>query len=1403
MSTTIIWMCNFNHLQSGIWRRERARYLLPKTERKQLCRGSTVPFHLTLCLATSITIVTTSETNSTSRMTSNGPAVRLLLSTVLLLFNIRGSLADDFPLGQGVCLPQVRTYTDSTHKEEYRVGVLAIRGTANAYTEFNKTFSEYLTATAGQRFDRPIKFTMVPLNFRSLFSDVELAIKTDGAEGVDFIYVNPSAFSCIESEYGANTLVSQISLRVVGGQQYDLTKFGGVIFARADNDEVNTVEDIRNKSVACASISGLGSGQMQFRLLQQKGLAYIQDPKQLVFTSNQGKIVTGVLEGRFDVGFVRTDQIERTKDLNGELVDKSAFKIINGGFETLDGEPFPFESSTILYPEWNVASLSHVANDVALELQTAMLAIREHAAVGADLDACLVARNCTVEDSNIFAPANTCYTQCVSEVDPDLVRCDSTANVASLALSAKKSGKYTGWRTTLSYIELRNMQEETNFIRKQDNGINACIRSVNIVDAVVCPPGHFRKQDEEVINGCADAGLDCGVYQCLCKPCVKAFDVDVFPGEFNGVEGLIGACPKFAICGRVEQAKMLTVHFVDNKEREDPVMRARVLEGAREYDLEVVKTANFTYEFTFHETGSYVGIAIFEVYADAEQIPESPFRFEVYERQCEYETGDPLKKVDEKGNCVCESGSNEIGGKCVPNSILIPSIIVPLAILLLVGVYFYVERKKIQADSVWAVKPDDLIFDDPPVILGRGTFGLVILAEYRGTQVAVKRVIPPKLRKVKKDDTTSSNWRNALLGDGDVGEFDEIPEQLQDLQFEFNTSDPKLPFNDDFDAMESGTLQKIHSTDSSTVDPTGGTVASMVSSQSKSNRRPRQRTSITGAQSKANTLFDFANYQSHSSPDVGMESGGMHKVLVQIHSETEAKPPISSRRCSFMDGGRSSLESTKGVNFEDRNDVPRATKTKRRGSDNGPTGPESIGVHRPPRRRHSLQGTPGPNFGFTSSGSQRSAVDPIESATRPCVDGLGTDDSWDYVNVADFNKMIEEEEKAVLKTVGSKSGIYSIKKDGNSGSSHIASGSNSKKQKLGFKKLKEAIFGSDEYARLKLDFVSEMRHLSKLRHPCITTVMGAVISKKSEPMLVMEYMDHGSLYDLLHNESMIVDGELVLPILRDIAQGVRFLHAADPLVIHGDLKAQNVLVDSKFRAKVADFGLSQKKSIGATGTPLWMAPELLRGDSENTAMSDVYSMGIILCEVYSRKDPYEGENHLEVLHQVADPKINKRPPVPKTCPPAMAGIMADCLGADPNNRPSFEELDLRLKRLDVENVEPGQTVFSMQKKKEQRAARNESLLFEVFPRHVAEALSDGRKIQAESFDCVTIFFSDVVGYTTISSKLHPMKVSDMLDRLYTKFDAISEEHDVFKIETIGDAVSSILLCCDFPFAHDV
>jgi len=106
-------------------------------------------------------------------------------------------------------------------------------------------------------------------------------------------------------------------------------------------------------------------------------------------------------------------------------------------------------------------------------------------------------------------------------------------------------------------------------------------------------------------------------------------------------------------------------------------------------------------------------------------------------------------------------------------------------------------------------------------------------------------------------------------------------------------------------------------------------------------------------------------------------------------------------------------------------------------------------------------------------------------------------------------------------------------------------------------------------------------------------------------MLVMEYMDYGSLYDVLHNDTMPFEGDLLLPILRDIAQGIRFLHAADPQVIHGDLKAANILIDCKFRAKVADFGLSMKEKLGR------LAP--LSGWHQSSCGEKVRTRPLLMC----------------------------------------------------------------------------------------------------------------------------------------------------------------------------------------------
>jgi len=1081
-------------------------------------------------------------------------------------------------------------------KQVYRVGVLADRGVDAAFKEFNVTFADYLTATTGAKFDPPIQFELKPLDFIGLFSDVE-------EENVDFIYANPSAFSCIASEYGANTLVSQISRRVVGGKDYDLTMFGGVIFTRADNDAINKVYDIKGHSIACTSISSLGSGQMQFRLLLQAGLSFLNCPSQVAFTSNQETIVNGVLEGKFEVGFVRTDQIERTLDASGNPIDKSLFKILGAqeGLE-IDGEPFPFESSTPLYPEWNVASLSHVPDEVSQEVQKALLALSDHADVGVSLALC--ENNCMLDQDQDQA---ACLQNCADAIQA----CSTTPALAELALQAKTNGAYSGWRSTLSYFELRNMQEETGFITMEpDTGVNRCVRSAELYDAIICPEGKFLRSQEDVLSGCKDRDIECADgFQCLCTPCVQAFDVDVFPvfeDEVSKPDCVKPGCAKFAVCGDVIQGESITFKMVDNKKRGalDLVVNIIESETTRSLNLtsKTIQDELFQHEFSFDATNQKTGVVIIEILADGEQIPESPLRLQINAPDCVANTGDSNREVDAYGNCVCRADSVEIGDNCVPLKVLLPSIMVPLALLIAVAVHCYVDRKKKQADSVWTVSPDELHFDDPPDIIGRGTFGLVLLAEYRGTQVAVKRVIPPQLK---------GERRSNILGKGAVDESLCLERPL------------------DISIAQS--------------------------------ERPQRRLSASVM------TFDKFNFE-------------------EADEEAPAPAPTPKLRVQRRASWVVSKVETKDV-------------------------------------------TTGTRSGTTSSSSHASGS------------------TWGISSQA--SGTIKDFQSSMVSLVSGRSG---------------------------------------EHSKLKADFMIEMRHLSKLRHPCITTVMGAVISPGAEPMLVMEYMDHGSLHDLLHNESMILDGEIVLPILRDIAQGIRFLHAANPQVIHGDLKAANVLVDSKFRAKVADFGLSQKKSVGATGTPLWMAPELLRGESQNNAASDVYSFGIILYEVFSRKDPYEGEDHREVLKLVMDPTANKRPPTPKSCPKEVSSLMTECLVANPGERPSAEELDMRLKRLDVSHVQPGITISSLQRKKQaQRAALSEELIFQVFPKNVAEALRDGLKVEAESFDCITCFFSDIVGFTTISTKLDPFKVSDMLDRLYMRFDDLSLELDLFKVDTIGDA----------------
>jgi serine/threonine protein kinase len=295
---------------------------------------------------------------------------------------------------------------------------------------------------------------------------------------------------------------------------------------------------------------------------------------------------------------------------------------------------------------------------------------------------------------------------------------------------------------------------------------------------------------------------------------------------------------------------------------------------------------------------------------------------------------------------------------------------------------------------------------------------------------------------------------------------------------------------------------------------------------------------------------------------------------------------------------------------------------------------------------------------------------------------------------------------------------------------------------------------------------------------------------------------------------MEFEGDVILSVLRDVSQGILFLHKMEPSLVHGDLKSHNVLIDACFRSRVSDFGLPRAKQYGknkAVGTPYWMAPELLKSESSNTASSDVYAFGIVLCEIYARKAPYEGEEPAAVFREICDPKINKRPPVPSTMPPLVASLMHDCLVATPEDRPAFDEIANRIKRFVIDDVHP----VGLRR----NDGRDFDLLLKVFPRHIADALRDGRRVEPEHHDCISCFFrcvqcaalpyfappqlcrthfvsllshSDIVSFTTISGSITPSKVSDMLHRLFSKMDSLADELGVFK------GIKSDIVIVSFP-----
>ncbi|OIW01616.1 hypothetical protein TanjilG_31206 [Lupinus angustifolius] len=139
------------------------------------------------------------------------------------------------------------------------------------------------------------------------------------------------------------------------------------------------------------------------------------------------------------------------------------------------------------------------------------------------------------------------------------------------------------------------------------------------------------------------------------------------------------------------------------------------------------------------------------------------------------------------------------------------------------------------------------------------------------------------------------------------------------------------------------------------------------------------------------------------------------------------------------------------------------------------------------------------------------------------------------------------------------------------------------------------------------DFEMELEILCKIRHCNIVNLLG-YCAEMGERLLVYEYMPHGTLNDHLHGGLSPLNWSLRLKIAMQAAKGLEYLHKElVPPIVHKDLKSSNILLDSEWGARIADFGL------------LASSDKVLNGDLE----SDVYNFGIALLEILSGRKAYD------------------------------------------------------------------------------------------------------------------------------------------------------------------------------------
>ncbi len=222
-------------------------------------------------------------------------------------------------------------HVNSAFANDVSIGLRANRGIEKGLKKWQPTV-DYLNARIPEH-----NFVLSP------YESIKALNSAAGHGDFDFVLTNPSSYTEMEIEFGAARILTLLNKR----QNIPLNRFGSVIFTRADQSAIQTIQDLRGKSFMAVSERGFGGWRVAWgELKTNHNIDPYKDFSSLSFSGGvQEKIVLAVRDGVVDAGVVRTDMLERmTAD---GLINIDNYRVL--GERKTKG--YPFKHSTRLYPE--------------------------------------------------------------------------------------------------------------------------------------------------------------------------------------------------------------------------------------------------------------------------------------------------------------------------------------------------------------------------------------------------------------------------------------------------------------------------------------------------------------------------------------------------------------------------------------------------------------------------------------------------------------------------------------------------------------------------------------------------------------------------------------------------------------------------------------------------------------------------------------------------------------------------------------------------------------------------------------------------------------------------------------------------------------------------------------------